>query len=103
MKLILLKIKELMYVPLIQGTLTYVWETEKGGCSKKTKLKDTIFASAVLPKIYATNQEIMNMIANRIGYNNLIAKVSRLARQWILDFFKMEVVRSKLKTEDDNL
>jgi len=47
--------------------------------------------------------KILNVIANGTGYDNFNAKVSGLVRKWILDSLESEVVRSKLKMEDDNL
>lgn len=45
-------IKELMLIPLIQGTLRYAWKTEYQAYSQKSEAEGAIFAMAVVPLVH---------------------------------------------------
>eukprot|EP00980_Cylindrotheca_fusiformis_P025157 scaffold13207_cov143-Cylindrotheca_fusiformis.AAC.10 len=48
-------ITELMYIPLIQGTLRYAYKVDKLSGGEKEKAEGTTFAAAVLPRIHAAD------------------------------------------------
>jgi len=49
------KIVDIMYVPLIQGTIRYAYKVDKLQGAEKEKAEGAVFAAAVLPRIYAAN------------------------------------------------
>jgi len=60
------KITDLMYVPMIQGTMRYAYKVDKLSGGEKEKAEGAVFAAAVLPRVHAANPEAAKTI-----YNNL--------------------------------
>lgn len=50
------KIADLMYIPLIQGTLRYAYKVHMLQGGEKEKAEGAIFAASVLPRIFAENE-----------------------------------------------
>lgn len=59
-------ITELMYIPLIQGTLRYAYKVSVLNDGEKGAAEGAVFAAAVLPRIHAANAD-----AARTIYNNM--------------------------------
>jgi hypothetical protein len=57
---------ELMYIPMIQGTLRYAVVVGAQQGSEKAKAEGAVFAAAVLPRVHAANPE-----AAKIIYDNM--------------------------------
>jgi len=57
---------ELMYIPMIQGTVRYAHSVAVRQGSEKAKAEGAVFAAAVLPRVHAANPE-----AAKIIYNNM--------------------------------
>lgn len=62
-------ITELMYIPLIQGTLRYAYKVDKLSGGEKEAAEGAVFAAAVLPRIHAANEDAATTIYNnmRVG------------------------------------
>merc|ERR1712045_141680 len=60
---------DLMYIPLIQGTLRYAYKVEFLQGEEKEKAEGAVFAAAVLPRIHAADAEAASTIYNnmRVG------------------------------------
>ncbi|CAJ1948871.1 unnamed protein product [Cylindrotheca closterium] len=64
------EITKLLYVPFIQGTLRYAYKvSELNDTTEKSKAEGAVFAAAVLPRIFAINEEHANVIYSnmRVG------------------------------------
>merc|ERR1712193_467285 len=57
---------ELMYIPLIQGTIRYAHTVAVRQGSEKAKAEGAVFAASVLPRVHAADPE-----AAKIIYNNM--------------------------------
>jgi len=66
------KITDLMYIPLIQGTLrsAYMLEHLQGG--EKEKGEGAAFAAAVLPRIHAANADAANIIYSNMKVGSTV-------------------------------
>jgi len=76
---ILYDIKDLMFVPLIQGTLKYAYKGENGGGEKEVA-EGTAFAQAVLPIIHRASPSAAATIYNSMktnADNTVVAKVKK--------------------------
>lgn len=51
------KVVDLMYIPLIQGTLRYAYKVDKLSGGEKEKAEGAVFAAAVLPRIFAEDEK----------------------------------------------
>ena len=51
-KVTLKKIVQLMFIPLIQGTLRYAYIVDKQGRTEKAEAEGAIFAASILPRIH---------------------------------------------------
>lgn len=56
------KVVDLMYIPLIQGTLRYAYKVDKLSGGEKEKAEGAVFAAAVLPRIFAEDEEAAQTI-----------------------------------------
>lgn len=57
------QIVDMMYIPLIQGTMRYAHKVDKQGLDgEKEKAEGAVFAAAVLPRIYAANKDAAQTI-----------------------------------------
>jgi hypothetical protein len=63
------KIADLMYIPLIQGTLRYAYKVGKQSGGEKEKAEGAVFAASVLPRIHAASESAAETIYNnmRVG------------------------------------
>lgn len=63
------KIVNLMYIPLIQGTIRYAYKVGEETGGEKDKAEGATFAAAVLPRIYAANKSAADIIYSnmRVG------------------------------------
>jgi len=61
------KIANLMYVPLIQGTLRYAYKVGELAGAEKEKAEGAVFAAGVVPKVYAFNEEAAATIYDNMG------------------------------------
>lgn len=68
-------IKELMLIPLIQGTLRYAWKTEYQAYSQKSEAEAAIFAMAVIPLVHRCDPD-----AAKIIETNLVVGQQRTAK-----------------------
>jgi hypothetical protein len=62
-------VTELMYVPLIQGTLRYAYTLDKLSGGEKESAEGATFAASVLPRIHAANEDAAKTIYDnmRVG------------------------------------
>jgi hypothetical protein len=57
------KVADLMYIPLIQGTMRYAHKVgEQGLATDKEKGEGAVFAASVLPRVYAADKEAAGII-----------------------------------------
>jgi len=77
------KIVDIMYIPLIQGTLRYAYKVDKLQGGEKEKAEGAVFAAAVLPRIYAADEEAANTI-----YNNMKVDASSTEFKPVKDAFE---------------
>jgi hypothetical protein len=65
-------ITELMYIPLIQGTLRYAYMLDKLSGGEKEAAEGAVFAASVLPRIHAANEDAAKTIYDnmRVGATN---------------------------------
>jgi hypothetical protein len=63
------KIVDLMYIPLIQGTIRYAYKVGEQAGGEKEKAEGAVFAASVLPRIYAASESAADVIYNnmRVG------------------------------------
>ena len=61
------KIADLMYIPLIQGTLRYAYKVDKTQGGEKEKAEGAVFAAGVLPKVHAFDEEAASTIHSNMG------------------------------------
>jgi hypothetical protein len=75
------KIADLMYIPLIQGTLRYAYKVGKQSGGEKEKAEGAVFAAAVLPRIHAANEKAADVIYNnmRVGASSTDFKTVKKA------------------------
>jgi len=59
-------IEMLMLIPLIQGTLRYAWKTDKDPYSEKAEAEGTIFSLAVVPAVYACDNDAGQVIVDNL-------------------------------------
>jgi len=59
-------IQMLMLIPLIQGTLRYAWKTDMDPYSEKAEAEGTVFALAVVPAVYACDNEAGEIISKNL-------------------------------------
>lgn len=66
------RIMQLMYIPMIQGTMRYAYKVDKLSGGEKEKAEGAAFAAAVLPRIHAANSGAASKIYNnmRVGASN---------------------------------
>ncbi len=78
------RIVDLMYIPLIQGTMRYAHKVGKQGMDgEKEKAEGAVFAASVLPRIYAENKD-----AAKIIYDNMKVGASSTDYQKVRDAFQ---------------
>jgi hypothetical protein len=77
------RIAQLMYVPMIQGSLRYAYKVEKLQGGEKEKAEGAAFAAAVLPRIHAANSDAAATI-----YNNLRVGASSTSFQQVKSAFE---------------
>ena len=58
------KIVDIMYIPLIQGTIRYAYKVDKLQGAEKEKAEGAVFAAAILPRIHAANPNAAEKIYN---------------------------------------
>jgi len=61
------KIADLMYVPLIQGTLRYAYKVGELGGAEKEKAEGAVFAAGVLPKVHEFDPKAAETIYSSMG------------------------------------
>jgi len=63
------KLVDIMYIPLIQGTIRYAYKVDKLQGAEKEKAEGAVFAAAVLPRIHAVNADAADTIyqSMRVG------------------------------------
>lgn len=59
-------IKQLMLIPLIQGTLRYAWKTEYQAYSEKYEAEGAIFAMAVIPLVHRCDENAAIIIETNL-------------------------------------
>jgi len=74
------QVADLMYIPLIQGTIRYAHKIDKLGLNlEKEKAEGTVFAASILPRIFAVNEDAANTIYDnmRVGATSTNYKAVR--------------------------
>ena len=77
------RIAQLMYVPMIQGSLRYAYKVDKLQGDEKEKAEGAAFAAAVLPRIFAANSGAAATV-----YNNLKVGASSTNSQDVKNAFE---------------
>mmetsp|Transcript_18505 Transcript_18505/g.37192 ORF Transcript_18505/g.37192 Transcript_18505/m.37192 type:complete len:279 (+) Transcript_18505:128-964(+) len=77
------RITQIMYIPLIQGTLRYAYKVDKLNGSEKEEAEGAVFAAAVLPRIHAANPNAAQTIYDnmKVGASSTSFKDVRSAFQ----------------------
>jgi len=65
----MLDISDLIYIPLIQGTLRYALKVYKGTTEEKGQAEGAAFALGVLPRVYAASPAAAQIIYDQMGVN----------------------------------
>jgi hypothetical protein len=75
------KIVDLMYVPLIQGTIRYAYKVGEQSGGEKDKAEGAVFAASILPRIYAASETAATEIYNnmRVGASSTDFKAVKKA------------------------
>jgi len=74
------KVADLMYIPLVQGTMRYAYKVDVLGLNlEKEKAEGAVFAASVLPRIFAANEDAANTIYDnmRVGASSTNYKAVR--------------------------
>ena len=61
------KIVRKMYVPMIQGTISYAYEVEMLQGGEKEKAEGAVFAAAVLPRVHAVSPDAAKTIYDNVA------------------------------------
>eukprot|EP00985_Skeletonema_marinoi_P027441 scaffold22504_cov125-Skeletonema_marinoi.AAC.1 len=77
------RIAQLMYIPMIQGSLRYAYKVDKLQGGEKEKAEGAAFAAAVLPRVHAANSDAASKI-----YNNLRVGTSSTNHQEVKEAFE---------------
>eukprot|EP00984_Skeletonema_dohrnii_P004219 scaffold1490_cov121-Skeletonema_dohrnii-CCMP3373.AAC.2 len=77
------RIAQLMYIPMIQGSLRYAFKVDKLQGGEKEKAEGAAFAAAVLPRVHAANSDAAAKI-----YNNLRVGASSTNHQEVKAAFE---------------
>lgn len=89
------KIVDLMYIPLIQGTIRYAYKVGEESGGEKEKAEGATFAAAVLPRIYAANKSAADVI-----YNNMRVGASSTDFAAVKNAFESVYVDLNVKCSD---
>lgn len=90
------KIVDIMYVPLIQGTLRYAHKVgERGLNGEKERAEGAVFAASVLPRIAAADEKAAQTI-----YNNMKVGASSTDYKAVRDAFQSVYSDLNIKCED---
>jgi hypothetical protein len=75
------KIVDLMYVPLIQGTIRYAYKVGEQAGGEKDKAEGAVFAASILPRIHAESETAAAEIYNnmRVGASSTDFKAVKKA------------------------
>lgn len=75
------KIVDLMYVPLIQGTIRYAYKVGEQAGGEKEKAEGAVFAASILPRIHAASESAATEIYNnmRVGASSTDFKAVKKA------------------------
>ena len=75
------KVADIMYIPLIQGTLRYAYKVDKLSGGEKEKAEGAVFAAAVLPRIHAADTDAAATIYDnmRVGASSTDHKAVKKA------------------------
>mmetsp|Transcript_3680 Transcript_3680/g.6993 ORF Transcript_3680/g.6993 Transcript_3680/m.6993 type:complete len:438 (+) Transcript_3680:3298-4611(+) len=75
------KIVDLMYIPMIQGTLRYAYRLDLQAGGEKEEAEGAVFAAAVLPRIHAADPSAAELIYNnmRVGRSSTDFKAVKTA------------------------
>merc|ERR1712176_1576775 len=76
-------IADIMYIPLIQGTLHNAYQVQYQGGEEKDKAEGASFAAAVLPRVHAANKDAAAKI-----YNNMRVGAYSTSYEAVQDAFK---------------
>jgi len=86
------KIADIMYVPLIQGTLRYAYKMGKtSGVTEKEKGEGAVFAAAVLPRIHAANPESAKIIYDNMGVGASSTSFKVVKKAFEAEYKKMNI------------
>jgi len=89
------KIADIMYIPLIQGTIRYAFKVDKKQGGEKEKAEGAVFAAAVLPKIYKYDKEAAQYI-----YDNMRVGASSTNFAKVKDMFERTYSHLHISCDD---
>lgn len=86
---------DLMYIPLIQGTMRYAYKVQKLQGGEKEKAEGAVFAASILPRIFAANNDDANTI-----YANMQVGASMTDFKEVKKAFERNYSKLNIKCED---
>lgn len=88
------KIADIMYIPLVQGTLRYAYKMSIGDAGEKEKGEGAVFAAAVLPRVFAANPDSAKII-----YDNMHVGSTSTDFKVVKEAFESEYKNMNIKCD----
>jgi len=84
-------IKSLMYIPLIQGTLKYAYQTELDNTDKKAVAKGIAFMHAVVPRVNDVDKQKAKTIYNNMNTHAVSCSVAEVKEAFESVYSKLSI------------